>query len=41
MPKITVLPHPTICPNGAEFEAPEGANLARRLIANGVNIDHA
>ena len=29
MPKVTVLPHPGICPNGAEFEVPEGANLAK------------
>ena len=41
MPKVTVLPHPGICPNGAEFEVPEGANLAKALVANGVNIDHA
>ena len=41
MPKVTILPHPGICPNGAEFEVPEGANLAKALVANGVNIDHA
>lgn len=29
MPKVTVLPHPGICPNGVEFEVPEGANLAK------------
>ena len=41
MYKRQVLPHPGICPNGAEFEVPEGANLAKALVANGVNIDHA
>lgn len=41
MPKITVLPHPAICPEGAVFEAEPGANLAKTLVANGVNIDHA
>ena len=41
MPKVTILPHPGICPNGAEFEVPEGANLAKALVANGVNIDQA
>lgn len=41
MPKVTVLPHPIICPSGAEFEVEAGANLARSLVANGVNIDHA
>lgn len=38
MPKVTVLPHPGICPNGAEFKVPEGANLAKALVANGVNM---
>ena len=33
MPKVTILPHPGICPNGAEFEVPEGANLAKALVA--------
>ncbi len=41
MPRITVLPHETICPNGAEIEVPAGSNLAKSLVNNGVNIDHA
>lgn len=41
MPKITVLPHDELCPQGAEFEAAAGENLARALIANGVKIPHA
>ncbi|GAB1826094.1 ISC system 2Fe-2S type ferredoxin [Turicimonas muris] len=41
MPKITVLPHETICPNGKEFEVPAGTNLARALLDNGVPIEHA
>lgn len=41
MPKITVLPHPDYCPEGATFEAEEGANLARTLIAHGVKVQHA
>lgn len=41
MPKITVLPHPESCPEGAVFEVEEGANLARAMIANGVKVQHA
>lgn len=41
MTKITVLPHPTICPNGAEFESEPGKNLARELVAHKVFIEHA
>lgn len=41
MPKITVLPHPEICPNGAEFTVPAGTNLARALLDNNVPIEHA
>ncbi len=41
MPKITVLPHPEACPKGIVFEAAEGANLAKELIAHGVKAQHA
>lgn len=41
MPKITVLPHETLCPNGLTFEAAAGDNLARALLKNGVKIEHA
>ncbi|MBP3437977.1 MAG: ISC system 2Fe-2S type ferredoxin [Sutterella sp.] len=41
MPKITVLPHAGVCPEGTVFEAAEGENLARALIKNGVKIEHA
>ncbi len=41
MPKITVLPHEVICPEGKVFEVPEGTNLARALLDNGVPIEHA
>ena len=34
MPKITVLPHEQLCPEGKTFEAREGASLARALLAN-------
>lgn len=41
MPKITVLPHHQICPNGAEIELNEGDNLCRGLLEKGVKIEHA
>ena len=41
MPKITVLPHEAVCPEGKTFEAKTGTKLARALLANGVGIEHA
>lgn len=41
MPKVTVLPHETACPNGAEFTVEPGAHLAKELLAHGVKIEHA
>jgi 2Fe-2S ferredoxin len=41
MPKITVLPHIEICPNGAEFEATSGKNICQQLLDHGIEIEHA
>ena len=41
MPKITVLPHPEICPAGATFEAEPGFSLCDSLLAQGIEIEHA
>jgi 2Fe-2S ferredoxin len=41
MPKITVLPHATLCPSGAEFEADPGDSLCDLLLARGIEIEHA
>ncbi len=41
MPRIKVLPHPQICPEGAEFEAEKNANLCQSLLKNGIKIEHA
>ncbi len=41
MPRITVLPHPVICPNGVTFEADANQNLCQNLLNHGVNIEHA
>ena len=36
MPKITVLPHAELCPEGSEFETPSGVSLADALLAEGL-----
>ncbi len=41
MPRIKVLPHATICPNGAEFEVEANSNLCQSLLNNGIKIEHA
>ena len=41
MPKITVLPHHDICPEGAEVELEEGSNLCKGLLNKGIKIEHA
>lgn len=38
---VKVLPHPTICPEGASVEVKTGANLARALNDAGVRLLHA
>jgi len=41
MPKLSVLPHPSLCPAGIEFEAPAGETICNILLAHGVEIEHA
>ncbi len=41
MPKIIVLPHATLCPDGAVIEAPEGKNLCDALLEHDIEIEHA
>lgn len=41
MPKITVLPHEDLCPQGAAFEANPGILLCDLLRAYGIEIEHA
>jgi len=42
MPKITVLPHPDLCPEGKVIEdAPSGKSICRVLLAHGIEIEHA
>lgn len=42
MPKITVLPHADICPEGAVIDnAPVGVSICRVLLDNHIEIEHA
>lgn len=41
MTKITVLPHESLCPSGAEFDAPAGETICAALLKNGIAIEHA
>ena len=41
MPKLTVLPHAHLCPEGAQIDAKEGVSICDTLLANGIEIEHA
>ena len=41
MPKITVLPHETLCPQGLEIRATSGMTILDNLLEKGVEVDHA
>lgn len=42
MPKLTILPHETLAPEGKVIEdVPVGESICRALLDNGVNIEHA
>ena len=41
MPKLTVLPHEELCPDGALIEAEPGASICDTLLDNGIEIEHA
>lgn len=41
MAKIKVLPHATLCPDGAEIEAKPGVSICDTLLENHVEIEHA
>ncbi|MFM1895599.1 MAG: hypothetical protein RLZZ385_673 [Pseudomonadota bacterium] len=41
MPRITVLPHSVICPQGTSFEAEPGESILDAALRNQVPIEHA
>jgi 2Fe-2S ferredoxin len=41
MTKLTVLPHETLCPDGAVIEATPGKSVCDTLLENHIEIEHA
>ena len=41
MPQIVVLPHPTLCPDGAVIDAAAGTSLCDALLESDFDIEHA
>ncbi|MCW8347550.1 ISC system 2Fe-2S type ferredoxin [Vibrio sp. ZSDZ65] len=41
MPKIVVLPHEDLCPDGAVLEANPGETVLDVALKNGIGIEHA
>jgi len=41
MPRLKVLPHAELCPQGAELDAPSGVSILDTLLANHIDIEHA
>ena len=41
MTKIHVLPHERLCPNGLEFDVPNGETVCDALLRNHIAIEHA
>tara|TARA_B100001996_G_scaffold176351_1_gene134647 strand:- start:5248 stop:5586 length:339 start_codon:yes stop_codon:yes gene_type:complete len=41
MPKITFLPNPDICPNGAILDVPNGTSICKAALDNGIQLEHA
>ena len=41
MPRIKVLPHADLCPQGAELEVASGTNVCRALLDHDIELEHA
>ena len=41
MPKLTVLPHAELCPDGTVIDAAPGVSICDTLLEHGVEIEHA
>ena len=41
MPRIRILPHPELCPEGGEIEAASGTSICEALVENDIPIEHA
>ena len=41
MPVIKILPHATLCPQGAEIQASPGTSICEALLDHHIEIEHA
>jgi 2Fe-2S ferredoxin len=41
VPRLTVLPHAELCPEGAVIEGTPGMSICDTLLDNGIEIEHA
>jgi len=41
VPRITVLPHPEYCPEGAQVDAPTGTSICEAMLEHDIPIEHA
>ena len=41
MPKIIILPHEELCPDGAELDAKPGQSIVEVALDNDIEIEHA
>lgn len=41
MPKVIILPHAELAPQGAELDVPTGTSICEALLENGIEIEHA
>jgi 2Fe-2S ferredoxin len=41
MTRVVILPHETLCPEGAVIEAEPGTSLCDAALAQGIEIEHA
>ena len=41
MTTVKVLPHDTLCPEGATFDVAPGTSICDALLENGIEIEHA
>jgi len=41
MPKIVIIPHKELCPDGAVIDAKPGESICRAALRNHIHIEHA
>ena len=41
MPRIKVMPHHELCPDGEEFDAPSGETILNAILAKDIALEHA